>query len=57
MPFEFSLLDFKLSNCKCNNEKYKPKNQQEKFAKFSKICHKTSSQKRYYKCMSKNLKK
>lgn len=32
-------------------------NQRKKFTKYSRICHKEPTKNKYYKCMSKNLKK
>jgi len=67
MSFKFSLLNLEKTD-DCEESEYKmPKTKkskskkqtahQKKFAKYSKICHKEPTKEKYYKCMSKNLKK
>ena len=59
--FKFTLLGIEFSrNKRLEGEmprKRKAVNQRKKFAKYSRICHKEPTQDKYYKCMSKNLKK
>lgn len=59
IAFKFTLLKLEFSK-RLEVEmprKKKAVNQRKKFAKYSRICHKEPTQDKYYKCMSKNLKK